>query len=154
MLPLCFLEEMALVCFLYLTWPYYTLYFFIARARIASINMQKDRPDLEVSLADKLGMSGAEFYHVRMDRVDGGKVKDLETALSAFEPSRSKFLIIDLEGVNYINDGGFHVLVGVLRRYGKAEGKVVLLDVSRQVADKLGLLGFTNTLFDSYASNR
>lgn len=62
--------------------------------------------------------------------------------------SNPKFLVIDMENVNFIDSSGLGLLISVLKEMRSKGGKLVLSGISKYVSDLLDITN-TNKLFET-----
>jgi anti-sigma B factor antagonist len=82
--------------------------------------------------------------------VEGGPVLR-DALIAALEEHPGCRLIVDLEGVDFLDSAGIAVLVGGRERARGAEGDLVLVATGRSVVRVLDLTGLTR-LFEIHAS--
>jgi len=103
--------------------------------------MQDRSPEAKKSLADRLGIIGATFYHLESANFGVESVSDIKKALQGIDPNKTQVLAIDLGKVTYINERGVNVLLGLRNRFRKVGSEVVLLDPGKQCVEKLDQIG-------------
>jgi len=110
--------------------------------------MRKDASaEEEKTLAEELGFVGATFYHVGPERIEswGSESEDFfEAGLAKCVTPEVKSVIVDLERVEFMSEAAIRALFVLQAKLKKVnpDNKVVLLDVSDPVKDKLEMGGF------------
>ena len=101
-----------------------------------------------------------EVSHRTIDRSDqspigvvtiSGKVEaqtttQIEEAVDPLFEQGIRHLILDCEGLLYINSTGAGLLIKLLDRFEEAGGSLRLSGVRKQIRDLFGILGFQNIL--------
>ena len=84
-------------------------------------------------------------------RLDATTSAELGQMLAASMNSGSRYLVLDMEGVDYISSSGLKMLVGAWKRARDAKGDLVLAGMQPGVQETLKLIGFdlVFTIFDS-----
>ncbi len=109
----------------------------------------------EITLADRLGLPGATFYHVGLANIQGYDnivfQKELFTLLE--EHPETQTLIVDLEGVESISKQSLGILSQINLELGYVHGRVVLLDVPGNLKKRFDNMGYSQ-LFEQLDSNK
>ncbi len=84
-------------------------------------------------------------------KIDAVTAKDLETALTGHIDKNKKFLVIDMEKVEFLSSSGLRVLMASLNRLKHRDGDLLLATVQPFVKDVFFLTG-ANRFFSIYSS--
>jgi len=84
-------------------------------------------------------------------KVDAVTSKDLETALTGLIDKNKKFLVIDMEKVEFLSSSGLRVLMASLNKLKRRDGDLLLAAVQPFVKDVFFLTG-ANRFFSIYPS--
>ena len=74
-----------------------------------------------------------------------------EALIEAIDENPGRHVVVDLEGVDFLDSAGLGVLAGGLERARGADGELVLVATGRRVVKVLELTGLTR-VFDIYPS--
>jgi anti-sigma B factor antagonist len=86
-------------------------------------------------------------------KIDAVTSKDLETALTGLIDKNKKFLVIDMEKVEFLSSSGLRVLMASLNRLKHRDGDLLLAALQPFVKDVFFLTG-ANRFFSIYPSQR
>ncbi len=81
-------------------------------------------------------------------KIDFKCTNTLRSQIMVLTQSNPKFLVIDMENVNFIDSSGLGLLISVLKEMRSKGGKLVLSGISKYVSDLLDITN-TNKLFET-----
>lgn len=104
-----------------------------------------------ISLADRLGIKNAVYFHVDIPRVNNMTIGVFRDQFKEFNPEEGKTLVVDMEAIDFMNTAGLAQLVKAQKEFTSHGGKVVLLDVKDRQKETLELTGLLE-IFEIHSS--